>query len=122
MLLEVFSPYFVKVKDAIMRNWLVRDTILSFYALWHFETGFLSILIFVIATFLGNFVGVEWYTIHLFDIFTAYPELTNIFKAILNNFKKLALLSFLAGVFILVFNVVSLNTYTEVMWEDDLPE
>jgi len=77
---------------------------------------------FVSATLLGNFVGVEWYMIHLFDIFTSYSELTNIFKAILNNFKKLALLSFLAGVFILVFNVVSLNTYSPVIWEDDLPE
>lgn len=32
------------------------------------------------------------------------------------------MLSFLAGVFILVFNVISLNTYTSVLWEDDLPE
>ena len=31
-------------------------------------------------------------------------------------------LSFLAAVFILVFNVVALNTYTPVLWEDDLPE
>lgn len=115
-LLEMLTPGFKKVKDAVMQNWLIRNTVISFYALWHFETGFLSILIFVIATFLGNFVGVEWYTIHLFDVFTNYPELTNIFKAILNNFKKLALLSFLAGVFILVFNVVSLNTYTEVIY------
>jgi hypothetical protein len=76
---------------------------------------------FVFATIMGNFFGVEWYTIHLFDVFTDIPELTNIFKAILNNFKKLALLSFLAGVFILVFNVISLNTYTPVIWEDDLP-
>jgi hypothetical protein len=119
--MEAASPFFAKVKDAIMKNILVRNIIISFYALWHFETGFLSILMFVVATLLGNFVGVEWYTIHLFDIFTNYPDLTNIFKAILNNFKKLALLSFLAGVFILVFNVVSLNTYTSVIWEDDLP-
>jgi len=77
---------------------------------------------FTVATILGNFVGVEWYTIHLFDIFINYSEITNIFKAILNNFKKLALLSFLAGVFILVFNVVSLNVYTSVIWEDDLPD
>lgn len=122
LLLDALTPGFKRVKDAVMQNWLVRNSVISFYALWHFETGFLSILIFVIATFLGNFVGVEWYTIHLFDVFTSYPELTNIFKAILNNFKKLALLSFLAGVFILVFNVVSLNTYTEVIYEDDLPK
>ena len=100
----------------------MRNILISLIALQRYESGFLSILMFVVATLLGNFVGVEWYTIHLFDIFTSYPELTNIFKAILNNFKKLAMLSFLAGVFILVFNVVSLNTYTSVMWEEDLPE
>lgn len=55
-------------------------------------------------------------------MFTEISELTNIFKAILNNFKKLVFLSFLAAVFILVFNVVALNTYTPVLWEDDLPE
>jgi hypothetical protein len=77
---------------------------------------------FVSATLMGNFVGIEWYTIHLFDIFTEISELTNIFKAILNNIKKLTFLSFLAAVFILVFNVIALNTYTPVLWEDDLPE
>ena len=40
----------------------------------------------------------------------------------MNNFKKLTFLSFLAAVFILVFNVVSLNTYVPVLYEDDLPE
>jgi hypothetical protein len=120
-MLGALAPYSRKIKVAIMSNWLVRNIFISFYALSQYESGFLSILMFVVATFLGNFVGVEWYTIHLFDIFTSYSELTNIFKAILNNFKKLALLSFLAGVFILVFNVVSLNTYTPVIWQEDLP-
>lgn len=77
---------------------------------------------FVFASILGNFVGIEWYTIHIFDVFIDIPELTNIFKAILNNFKKLALLSVLCGVFILVFNVISLNTYTPFIYEDDFPE
>jgi len=82
----------------------------------------LSILIFVSATFAGNFIGVEWYTIHIFDIFTDISELTNIFKAILQNIQKLAILSMLAGAFILVFNVLSLSTYTHVIWEEDFPE
>lgn len=116
LLFTAFDPFFSKVKTLIVNNWIVRNVFLSFYALSKYESGFISILMFVVATLLGNFVGVEWYTIHLFDIFTSYAELTNIFKAILNNFKKLALLSFLAGVFILVFNVVSLNTYTSVIW------
>ena len=118
----VFQPYTSKIYSAIVNNFFIRNVIIATYALSQYESGFLSILMFVSATLLGNFVGVEWYMIHLFDIFTAYSELTNIFKAILNNFKKLAMLSFLAGVFILVFNVISLNTYTPVMWEDDLPE
>ena len=40
----------------------------------------------------------------------------------MNNFKKLVFLAFLATVFILVFNVVSLNTYAPVLWGDDIPE
>ena len=120
--MTVFQPYTSYVYSLIMNNWFIKNVVLAGYALSQYESGFLSIMMFVSATLLGNFVGVQWYMIHLFDIFTAYSELTNIFKAILNNFKKLALLSFLAGVFILVFNVISLNTYTPVMWEDDLPE
>jgi len=110
------KPYISKAKEAVMANMVVRNVFVTAYALANYENGFLSILMFVVAAIMGNFVGVEWYTIHLFDIFTEISELTNIFKAILNNFKKLALLSFLAGVFILVFNVISLNTYTPVLW------
>ncbi len=99
-----------------------KNTITSFVALYRYESGFLSILIFVLATIAGNFIGVEWYTIHIFDIFTDISELTNIFKAILDNAQKLTILSILAGVFILVFNVLSLSTYSHVIYEDDLPE
>lgn len=121
-LLGVVHPYTSKVKEAVLSNVVVRNVFITAYSLANYEAGFLSILMFVVAAIMGNFMGVEWYTIHLFDIFTEVNELANIFKAILNNFKKLALLSFLAGVFILVFNVISLNTYTSVLWEDDLPE
>lgn len=120
-LIALVKPYFSAIKSAILSNLFVRNILVTTYALAQYESGFLSILMFVVATIMGNFVGVEWYTIHLFDIFTDISELTNIFKAILNNFKKLALLSFLAGVFILVFNVISLNTYTPVLWEEELP-
>lgn len=48
--------------------------------------------------------------------------MTNIFKAILDNIQKLTILSILAGMFILVFNVLSLSTYSHVVYEDDLPE
>lgn len=58
---------------------------------------------------------------HIFDFFVGITLLTNVFKAILNNLKLLGLLSGLAGCFILVFNVISLNTYTPVVYEDELP-
>jgi len=70
---------------------------------------------------MGNFVGVEWYVIHLFDYFVGISLLTNVFKAVIDNIGELSLLSAFAGCFILVFNVVSLNTYTSVIYEDDLP-
>lgn len=82
-----------------------------------YESGFLSILVFVISSFLGNFVGIEWYTMHLFDFFVGISLLTNVFKAILDNIKLLGLLSGLAGCFILVFNIISLNTYVSVIYE-----
>lgn len=107
---------FAVAKNFITENKWYKNTITTFVALYQYESGFLSILIFVLATFAGNFIGVEWYTIHIFDIFTDISELTNIFKAILNNFQKLTILSILAGVFILVFNVLSLNTYSHVIY------
>lgn len=113
---QLVKPYLVIVKDKILENKVVEDTLVTFYSLFKYESGFISIMMFVMASIFGNFLGVEWYTIHLFDIFTSISELTNIFKAILNNFSKLFVLSMLAGVFILVFNVISLNTYTPVIW------
>jgi hypothetical protein len=76
----------------------------------------------VLSSFLGNFVGVEWYTMHIFDFFVGISLLTNVFKAILNNLKLLTLLSGLAGCFILVFNIISLNTYVPVIYEDEVPD
>lgn len=104
-------------KNLVTKHPFYKNTITSLIALHTYESGFLSILIFVSATFAGNFIGVEWYTIHIFDIFTDISELTNIFKAILDNIQKLTILSILAGVFILVFNVLSLSTYSHVIWE-----
>ena len=59
-----------RLKERIMSNMFVRHVLIALYALWTYESSFLSILMFVSATLMGNFVGVEWYTIHLFDIFT----------------------------------------------------
>lgn len=59
---------------------------------------------------------------HIFDFFVGISLLTNVFKAILNNLELLGLLSGLAGCFILVFNVMSLNTYTEVVYGEEVPE
>lgn len=65
---------------------------------------------------MGNFYGVEWYTIHLFDFFVDISLLANVFKSIIINLRMLATLSGLAGAFILVFNVVSLGTYVPVIY------
>jgi len=113
---DSLGPFLEKFKVGFMANWFIRNIFISLYSISTYESSFLSILMFVTATVLGNFWGVEWYTIHLFDIFTDVGELTNIFKAIINNIKKLTLLSFLAAVFILVFNVIALNTYTPVLF------
>jgi hypothetical protein len=63
----------------------IRTIFVGFLALNKYESGFLSILIFVIAAFMGNFVGVEWYVIHLFDYFVGISLLTNVFKAVIDN-------------------------------------
>lgn len=99
----------------------IKSIGVGFWALLQFESGFLSILIFVTASIMGNFVGIEWYVIHLFDYFVGISLLTNVFKAVINNIGELTLLSTFAACFILVFNILSLNTYTSVIYEDDIP-
>jgi hypothetical protein len=56
-------------------------------ALYFTESGILSLTLFVIASFLGNFYGIEWYTIHLFDFFASIPLLSNVFKSLLIGLK-----------------------------------
>ena len=41
-----------------MANWFIRNVIVASYAVVTYESGFLSILMFVTATLMGNFVGV----------------------------------------------------------------
>ena len=94
----------------------LKSIYVGFMALLEFESGFLSILIFVIASIMGNFVGVEWYVIHLFDYFVGISLLTNVFKAVITNIGELTVLSTFAACFILVFNILSLNTYTSVIY------
>lgn len=64
---------------------LIKSILIGFSALNKYESGFLSILIFVMASIMGNFVGVEWYVIHLFDYFVGISLLTNVFKAVIDN-------------------------------------
>lgn len=52
------GPTLTRIKEAILRNWFIRNFIIASYALATYESGFLSILMFVTATFMGNFVGV----------------------------------------------------------------
>lgn len=94
-----------------------KSIAVGFYALLLFEGGFLSILVFVVAAVLGNFVGIEWYVLHLFEYFVGVAQLANIFQAVINNIGELTMLSIFASVFIMVFNILSVNTYAPVMYE-----
>jgi hypothetical protein len=95
---------------------LLKKIAVGVMAVNKYESGFLSILVFVFAAVMGNFVGVEWYVIHLFDYFVGITLLTNVFKAVIDNIGELSLLTAFAGCFILVFNIISLNFYTPVIY------
>ena len=74
---------------------------------------------FVIAAILGNFLGIEWYVIHLFEYFVGVALLSNVFQAVINNISELALLSVFASTFIMVFNNLSINSYAPAMYPDE---
>jgi hypothetical protein len=86
------------------------------------EADFKSIAFFLSTSIMGNFFGVEWYTTHLFNLFVGIPQLINVSKAIVANFKLLFILSCLASLFVMVFNIISLNTYVPVIYEEKLPK
>ena len=52
------GPFFEKTKDRFMDNMFVRHVFIAGYALATYESSFLSILMFVSATIMGNFVGI----------------------------------------------------------------
>lgn len=66
--------------------------------------------------------GPAYFTIHIFDIFLKIQILGNVFKSITNNLKILNVLSALTGVFIMVFNIVSLKTYAPIIFPEDIPD
>jgi hypothetical protein len=76
----------------------------------------------VAVSFAGNFIGMQYFTIHIFDIFLQISLLGNVFKAITVNAKILSILSLLAGAFIFVFNVLSFGTYAATIYPEDQPE
>jgi hypothetical protein len=80
------------------------------------EPDFNSIAFFLSTSVLGNFFGVEWYTTNLFNLFVGIPQLINVSKAIVANIKLLFILSCLAALFVMVFNIISLNTYVPVIY------
>lgn len=89
---------------------------------WNHEAEFGPILLFVAVSLAGNFIGMQYFTVHIFDIFLQISLLGNVFKAITTNAKTLSILSLLAGAFIFVFNVLSFGTYTPVIYPDDQPD
>lgn len=52
------GPFLEKAKDRFMDNIFVRHVLIAGYALATYESSFLSILMFVSATIMGNFVGI----------------------------------------------------------------
>lgn len=110
------------ITDYIANSYLWKTIIQPILALQSTEAGFNSLALFVIGSLLGNFYGVEWFSLHIFDYFVNIPLLSNIFKAILSNIRILGTFSMLAGAFILVFNILSFRTYTSVIYDEDLPE
>ena len=52
------GPTLVRIRQGIMSNVIVRNVFISAYAISNYESGFLSILMFVTATIMGNFVGI----------------------------------------------------------------
>jgi hypothetical protein len=89
---------------------------------WKHESEFGPILLFVAVSLAGNFIGMQYFTIHIFDIFLQISLLGNVFKAITFNTKVLSILSLLAGAFIFVFNVLSFGTYASTIYPEDQPE
>jgi hypothetical protein len=77
---------------------------------------------FVFVSIIGNLYGIQYFTIHIFDIFLQVSILGNVFKAIAQNAGQLFILSLLAGAFIFVFNVLSLSTYAKTIYDDDHPD
>lgn len=57
-MLGAVQPYTSKIKEAVMSNVIVRNVFITAYALANYEAGFLSILMFVAAAIMGNFMGV----------------------------------------------------------------
>jgi hypothetical protein len=92
------------------------------YCFWMHEKEFGPLLLFVVVSIMGNFMGMQYFTIHIFDIFLQVSILGNVFKAITVNVTILSTLSLLAGAFIFVFNVLSFGTYSSAIYPDDIPE
>ena len=57
----------------------------------------------------------------MFEYFVGVALLANVFQAVINNIGELALLSVFASTFIMVFNILSINSYAPAMYEDEIP-
>lgn len=109
----------LKVLTFISKLYLYKVLVIPVLALFTYESSFNSTISFLLAAFAGNFLGVEWYTLHLFDFFVSIDSLANVFKSVLKSIGVLSLLSVLLGIFILVFNVISLSVYANVVYEGE---
>lgn len=48
--------------------------------------------------------------------------LANVFKSVIGSIDVLSLMCLLAVAFTVVFNLLSLSTYTHVIYEEEMPE
>lgn len=57
---------------------------------------------------MGYFVGLEWYSMLIFDIVTREKILKNVIQAITSNLRQLLVVSLLILAFVYVFNMISI--------------
>jgi hypothetical protein len=112
----------------VAQSFSLGDYLLKFrliktlYCLYMYENEFLSVMLFFVASLLGTFYKIEFYSIHLFDLVAQIDLLTNVFQAITLNVRLLAIISLLGVSFIGIFSVFSFSSYMSSIYPEDVPD
>lgn len=94
----------------------------NIYCLYKYEDDFVSVMLFFMASILGTFYKIEYYSLHLFDLVGQIPLLTNVFKAVTQNISLLSIVSLLGISFIGIFSVFSFGSYINSLYEEEVPK